>query len=72
MPFAGTWTPIAQRVFLTYHKCSEGWAYADAGSRGDFRAGGHPIDGYSAGGSGGDVACEAIAAVGQQRSWGQA
>ena len=49
------------------HWRSEGGAYADADPHGDFRAGGRPAGGYSAG----DTACEAIAAVGQQRGWGQ-
>ena len=67
MPFEGTWTPSARQVFRTCHRRGEGGAYAGAGSPGDFRAGGRP-----ACGSAGVVACEAIAAVGQQRGWGQA
>ena len=72
MPLEGTWTPSALRVCRIYHRHSEGGAYAGAGSPSDFRAGGRLAGDHPAGGSAGVVACEAIAAIGQQCGWGQA
>ena len=72
MPFEGTWTSSALQFFCTYHRRSEGGAYAGAGSPSDFRAGGRLAGDHPAGGSVGVVACEAIAAIGQQCGWGQA
>ena len=71
VPFDGTWTPSALQVFR-YRRHNEGRFYAGGGSPGDFRAGDRPAGDHPAGGPSDVVAREVIAAVGQQRGWGQA